>query len=167
MDRTRLRLVGMTAAIATIAVALAFMPGRQSAPEPAPVNKAATAPPSTTSGPTPAAASDPAATHWLAGGWAEESTSCQTDTGDYYDPGGRYGRAGAEGHWRVEGGQLVVTITHEAVGDPLAEEYIGLPEPETKRSRITRQGPNRMVQVIDGRPVRMMRCPSARRSFAT
>jgi hypothetical protein len=167
-----LLLVGMASAIAILAVALAFLLGRQSAVPAAAeqanaASAARTAPANQMT--TAAAASDPddAASRWLAGGWAEESTNCQTDGGDYYDPSGRYGRSGAEGLWRIEGGQLVVTITHEAVGDPLAEEYIGLPDPETRRSRIARQGPDRMVQTIDGRPVRMMRCPSAHHRFAT
>jgi hypothetical protein len=104
---------------------------------------------------------------WLGGGWAEESTNCQTDTGDYYDPSGRYGRSGAEGIWRIEHGQLVVTVTHEAVGDAMAEDYVGLPNPRAERMRLTREGQDRMILVIEGRPVRMMRCPLAHHDFAT
>ena len=57
-------------------------------------------------------------------------------------------RPAREGLWRIENGQLVVTVTHEAVGDPMAHEYIGLPNPETTRSRITRESQDRMVQVV-------------------
>jgi len=62
---------------------------------------------------------------------------------------------------------LIVTITHEAVGDSEAEEFVGLPDPRTERMRLTRESRDRMTQVIDGRPVRMMRCPLAHYSFAT
>lgn len=173
-NRTTILIVGT--AVAVLAVVLSFVLGRQSAgsgPTPAPANNATAAMPVPRQGngevAAPAAVADPddALSRWLAGGWAEESTRCQTDTGDYYDPSGRYGASGREGIWRIENGQLVVTVTHEAVGDPLAEEYIGLPNPGTSRSRITREGQDRMVQVIEGRPVRMMRCPLAHHSFAT
>ena len=173
MGRTRALLIGMAAVIAVLAVALAFLLGRQSAaPEsvPATANRVAVAQaPANSAAPAPAPNGDPddALSRWLAGGWAEASTNCLTDTGDFYDPSGRYGRSGAEGLWRVENGQLVVTITHEAVGDPMASEYIGLPNPEITRSRITREGQEYMTQVIDGRAVRMRRCPMAHHSFAT
>lgn len=172
MDRTRALLVGMAAAIVILAVALAFLLGRQSAaPEAGPANRAATAPaqPPASNAIALVQPADPddALSRWLAGGWAEASTNCQTDTGDYYDPSGRYGASGREGIWRVENGVLVVTVTHEAVGDPMAHEFIGLPNPETTRSRITRENQDRMVQVVGGRPVRMMRCPLAHHSFAT
>lgn len=172
MDRTRALLIGMAAAIVILAVALAFLLGRQSAaPEAGPTNRAASATAQPTSNNVIASAQpadpDDALSRWIAGGWAEASTNCQTDTGDYYDPSGRYGASGREGIWRIENGQLVVTVTHEAVGDPMAHEYIGLPNPETTRQRITRESQDRMVQVVDGRPVRMMRCPLAHHSFAT
>ena len=174
-------IVVMAGAIVILVVVLAFVLGRNSAAPVSPAEKTASSnsilgalggPPAAGNQATPAtppAAGDPddALSRWLAGGWAEESTNCQTDTGDYYDPSGRYGRSGAEGLWRIERGELVVTITHEAVGDPMAHEFIGLPNPETTRQRITREGQDRMVQVIDGRPVRMMRCPLAHHSFAT
>jgi hypothetical protein len=175
MDRQRALIIGMTAAIAALAVALAFMLGRQSvAPttQPAPTNKVAAA----SAHPAPGNMvveilnpqhPDSQMAMWLAGGWAEESTNCQTDTGDYYDGNGRYGTSGREGRWRIENGQLIVTVTHEAVGDPMAHEFIGLPNPEIIRSPITREGQDRMVQIVDGRPVRMMRCPAAHHSFAT
>jgi hypothetical protein len=172
-DRTTILIVAMGGVIVILAIVLAFVLGRQSA-EPdatsAPANNVAVAaPPAKGNLTAPARPADPddALSRWLAGGWAEESTNCQTDTGDYYDPSGRFGRSGAEGLWRIENGQLVVTITHESVGDPMAQEYIGLPNPETTRSRLTRESQDRMVQVIDGRPVRMMRCPLAHHSFAT
>ncbi|HTU09992.1 MAG TPA: hypothetical protein VMG08_03750 [Allosphingosinicella sp.] len=177
MNRTHVVIAAMGAAIAILAIVLAFVLGRQSAAPsapPAPVNQAATAPPApaapanrNATAPAPPGDADDALSRWLAGGWAEESTQCLTDTGDYYDPSGRFGRSGAEGIWRFENGQLVVTITHEAVGDPLAHEFIGLPNPEVTRSRVTRDGPDRMTQVIDGRPVRMRRCPMAHHDFAT
>lgn len=177
MDRTRALIVGMAALIVILAIALAFVIGRQSAApeaEPATANQAAAGNgsiqaatrPVTVTQP-PAGDRDDALSRWLAGGWAEEETNCQTDTGDYYDPSGRYGASGREGLWRIENGELVVTITHEAVGDPMAHEYVGLPNPETERYRVTREGQDRMIQVIEGRPVRMMRCPSAHHSFAT
>lgn len=175
MDRQRALIVGMAAAIAVLAVALAFMLGRQSAApasQPAPINKVAAAPSRPAPGNMVVEILDPQHPDsqmaiWLAGGWAEESTNCQTDTGDYYDGNGRYGTSGREGRWRIENGELVVTITHEAVGDPLAEEYIGLPNPRPERMRLTRESQDRMTLVIDGRPVRMMRCPAAHHSFAT
>ncbi len=172
MNRT-LVAIGVTIATIVIAVSLAFTIGRQPASpvgEPAPVNRLAPAPataPGNAAALAPTGDPDDALSRWIAGGWAEASTNCQTDTGDFYDPSGRYGRSGAEGLWRIENGALVVTITHEAVGDPMAYEYIGLPDPETTRSRITRESQDRIVQIVDGRPVRMMRCPLARHSFAT
>jgi hypothetical protein len=176
-NRKLVILLGVTAGLVMIlAVVLAFVLGRQSAsPDdpPAPVNKAATVPPplpedgnQASAAPAPGGGDDSLA-RWLAGGWAEASTNCRTDTGDYYDPSGRYGRSGAEGLWRIENGALIVTVTHEAVGDPMAHEFIGLPDPETTRSRITREGQDRMTRIIGGRSVRMMRCPLARHSFAT
>ena len=178
MDRTRALLSAMAGVIVLLAVALAFILGRQSAGPPAttasannlaaalvgpaaPANQVASAAPAATGDP------DDALSRWLAGGWAEEATNCQTDTGDFYDPSGRYGASGREGLWRIDNGTLVVTVTHEAVGDPLAEEYVGLPNPEAVRTRITRESQDRMIQSVAGRPVRMMRCPSAHHSFAT
>jgi hypothetical protein len=111
--------------------------------------------------------SDDALSRWIAGGWAEVETNCETDTGVWYDPSGRYAVTGAEGIWRIENGVLVVTVTHEAVGDSEAEEFVGLPNPRTERMRVTREGQDRMTLMIDGRPVRMMRCPLAHHSFAT
>ena len=161
--------------IVILAVVLAFVLGRQSASpaiEAAPANTISPGAPAapanrTAAAPAPAGDTDDALSRWLAGGWAEASTNCLTDTGDFYDPSGRYGTSGREGIWRIENGMLVVTITHEAVGDPLANEYIGLPNPEIIRSGITRQGQEYMVQSIDGRSVRMRRCPQAHHSFAT
>lgn len=178
MDRTRALIAALAGVIVILVVALAFVLGRQSAAPPAktasanqlaaaltgpetPANRAAPVGPVTPGDP------DDALSRWLAGGWAEESTNCQTDTGDFYDPSGRYGASGREGLWRIENGELVVTVTHESVGDPLAEEYVGLPNPEPVRSRITRESQDRMIQIVDGRPVRMMRCPAAHHSFAT
>ena len=174
-NRTQILLGGMAAVIVILALILAFVLGRQSAGPVAgslPANNLAAAAPSAPSRgtiPAPVARGDPddALSRWIAGGWAEESTNCQTDTGDYYDPSGRYGASGREGLWRIENGELVVTVSHEAVGDPLAGEMIGLPNPETSRYRITRESQDRMIQVVDGRPVRMMRCPLAHHSFAT
>ena len=173
-NRTTILIGALAGVIVILAVALAFILGRQSAgPAPtAPSNNAAAAaaPPSVkgnVAAPATTADPDDALSRWLAGGWAEESTNCQTDTGDWYDPSGRYGATGREGLWRIESGTLVVTITHEAVGDPMAQEYIGLPNPETTRYRLTRESQDRMLQVIDGRPIRMMRCPLAHHSFAT
>lgn len=169
-NRKLLALLGVMAGLIVIlAVVLAYVLGRQSSPSPT-NNLVASAPPKAKAPPAaPAPAGDPddALSRWIAGGWAEEATNCQSDTGDYYDPSGRYGRSGAEGLWRIENGQLVVTITHEAVGDPMAHEFIGLPNPETTRIRITRESQDRMVQVVEGRAVRMMRCPLAHHSFAT
>ena len=178
MDRTRALLIAMAGVIVILAVALAFILGRQSASPPAKtvsanrVAAALTGPATPAKQATSAASAtsgdpDDALSRWLAGGWAEEATNCQTDTGDFYDPSGRYGASGREGLWRIDNGTLVVTVTHEAVGDPLAEEYVGLPNPEATRSRITRESQDRMIQIVDGRPVRMMRCPSAHHSFAT
>lgn len=176
-NRKLLVMLGLLAGLSVIlAVVLAFVLGRQSASPgdpPAPVNKAATTPPpareagnQATAVPAPGDRDD-ALARWLAGGWAEASTNCLTDTGDFYDPSGRYGRAGAEGLWRIENGLLIVTVTHEAVGDPMAHEYIGLPNPEVTSSRITRESQDYMTQIVDGRPVRMRRCPMAHHSFAT
>ena len=130
------------------------------APAPAARNEAA---------PVAPAASHPDArtAQWLAGGWAVISANCEVAAAAYYDATGRFGAFGQEGSWKIEGGRLVVTITHEAVGDPEAMEYIGLPEPETRRLPLTRDGDHRLTLVVDGRPVRMMRCPAARPNFAT
>ena len=173
-NRTKL-IAGMAGVIVILVVVVAFMLGRNSAtPAAAPNNKVAAAPATpvaptnqSTAAPTPAGDADDALARWLAGGWAEASTNCLTDTGDFYDPSGRYGRSGAEGLWRIENGTLIVTITHEAVGDPMASEYIGLPNPEISRFRITREGQEYMIQESDGSRVRMRRCPMAHHSFAT
>lgn len=174
MNRTTILIAAMAALIIILAIALGSMVAGSARYEPSPGNDpavapAAPAPPASQAAAASVPAGDPddALSRWLAGGWAEASTNCQTDTGDYYDPSGRFGASGREGLWRIEDGRLVVTITHEAVGDPLAQEMIGLPNPETSRYRITRESQDRMVQVIDGRPVRMMRCPSAHHSFVT
>lgn len=174
--RTRVLIGAMAGVIVLLVVALAFPLGRPTAtpaappahntmtaqpPPAAPVNQTAAA------APAPASDRDDALSRWLAGGWAEESTNCQTDGGVWYDPSGRFGASGQEGLWRVENGTLVVTVTHEAVGDPLAEDYIGLPNPETRRFGFTRESQDRMILVVEGRPVRMVRCPLAHRSFAT
>ena len=176
LNRTVAALVGV---IVILIVVLAFVLGRQSA-APAPlakpdaVNKLVENP----VGPSPATNQAAAATtasgdaddalsRWLAGGWAEVSTNCETDTGVWYDPSGRYGAAEAEGIWRIENGELVVTVTHEAVGDPEAAEYTGLPNPRAEHMRLTRESRDRMILMIEGRPVRMMRCPLAHHSFAT
>ena len=176
MNRTRMLIVAMGGAIVILAVVLGFLLGRQSATPAAKtgsVNKMADAlvgppAPGNQATPVPAAADpDDALSRWLAGGWAEVETNCETDTGAYYDPSGRYGASGAEGIWRIEHGELVVTVTHEAVGDPMAEEYVGLPNPRAERMRLTRESQDRMVLVIEGRPVQMMRCPLAHHNFAT
>lgn len=147
-NRTRL-IAGMAGVIVLLVVAVAFLLGRQSAtPAAAPANKVAAAPPApgatanqaATAAPARAGDADDALARWLAGGWAEASTNCLTDTGDFYDPSGRYATSGREGLWRIENGVLVVTVSHEAVGDPMASEFIGLPNPEITRSRITREG---------------------------
>ena len=176
MNRTT---VAAVAVGIVLLVALAFLLGRQSAapaptPKPASVNSlleppVGPGPAANQIAPAPAAAADPddALSRWLAGGWAEESTNCETDTGVWYDPSGRYGAAEAEGIWRIEHGDLIVTVTHEAVGDPEAAEYVGLPNPRAEHMRLTRESRDRMILVIDGRPVRMMRCPLAHHSFAT
>ena len=179
MNRTRLLIGAMAGVIVILVVVLAFVLGRQSAAPaektgsfnkmvgelvgpPAPGNQTAPVPPPTTAGDP-----DDALSRWLAGGWAEVETNCETDTGVWYDPSGRYGASGAEGIWRIENGELVVTVTHESVGDPMAEEYVGLPNPRAERSRLTRESQDRMTMVTGGRPVRMMRCPLAHHSFAT
>lgn len=173
--------VAVAAVTFILIVVLAFLLGRQSAapaPVPAPksgsVNKlleplVGPAPSANQAAPVPASDGDPddALSRWLAGGWAEESTNCETDTGVWYDPSGRYGAAEAEGIWRIENGELIVTVTHEAFGDPEAAEYVGLPNPRAEHMRLTRESQDRMILVIDGRPVRMMRCPLAHHSFAT
>ena len=176
INRTAAAIAGV---IVILVVVLAFVLGRQSAaPGPATppgsVNKMAEAlvgpaPATNQVAPARAATGDPddALSRWLAGGWAEVSTNCETDTGVWYDPSGRYGAAEAEGIWRIENGELIVTVTHEAVGDPEAAEYLGLPNPRAEHMRLTRESQDRMTLVIDGRPVRMMRCPLAHHSFAT
>ncbi|HYD12243.1 MAG TPA: hypothetical protein VEC11_05300 [Allosphingosinicella sp.] len=174
-NRTRVIIAAMAGVIVILVVVIAFMLGRNSAtPAAAPANRVAAAPAAparpvnqTAAAPAPAGDTDDALARWLAGGWAEASTNCLTDTGDFYDPSGRYGSFGREGIWRIEDGVLVVTVTHEAVGDPMASEYIGLPNPEITRSRITREGEEYMIQEIGGRSVRMRRCPQAHHSFAT
>jgi len=174
-NRTTLLIAAMAGLILLLALALAFTLGRRSTtPAEAPASGAPAAPAAPAApvdqiaaAPAPTGDPDDALSRWLAGGWAEVSTNCLTDTGDYYDPSGRYGASGREGLWRIENGMLVVTITHEAVGDPMAHEFIGLPSPEVTRTRITRQGQDYMLQVIGGRPVRMRRCPMAHYSFAT
>jgi hypothetical protein len=176
MNRTVAALVGV---VVILVVVLAFVLGRQSAgptpaAQPGSVNKMVGAPvgpalATNQATPGPAASGDPddALSRWLAGGWAEVSTNCETDTGVWYDPSGRYGAAEAEGIWRIEHGELIVTVTHEAVGDPEAEEYTGLPNPRAEHMRLTRESQDRLTLVIEGRPVRMMRCPLAHHSFAT
>jgi hypothetical protein len=176
MNRSRVLIAALASLTVILVVVLAFVLGRQSATpaaKPGAVNKivdalVGPAGPANQTVTAPAALdADDALSRWLAGGWAEVETNCETDTGVWYDPSGRYGASGAEGLWRIENGELIVTITHEAVGDPEAEEYVGLPNPRTERSRLTRESQDRLTMVIDGRPVRMMRCPLAHHSFAT
>ena len=174
-NRTTLLITAMAGLIVLLVIALVSVVTQSAKHEPSPRNDPAVAPATPPASENqiaaapaaPAGDADDALSRWIAGGWAEAETNCETDTGAWYDPNGRYGASGAEGLWRIENGALVVTITHEAVGDPLAEEYVGLPNPETTRHPVTRESQDRMIQVVDGRPVRMMRCPSAHHSFAT
>lgn len=111
--------------------------------------------------------SDGELSRWIVGGWASVSSGCETDGGDFLSADGRYGDYGREGRWRIENGNLVVTITH------VADEYddLGpmrrLDQPRTDATPITREGPDRMTRVVDGGPVRMMRCPSANFEFSS
>jgi hypothetical protein len=173
-------LIAASLALMLIAAGAGYLIGRRDAPSAGPVTANGAAPASPAAGgakeaapaataPSAAAAdADAALSRWIVGGWAEASTNCETDTGEYYDPSGRWASTGQEGRWRIENGRATVTVTHESAGDPMLEDSMRpLPRATTHVTPLRRDGADRMTMIVDGRPVAMMRCPEARYSFST
>ncbi|MGQ0558395.1 MAG: hypothetical protein ACT4OE_02240 [Sphingosinicella sp.] len=103
---------------------------------------------------------------WLAGGWAEVSTNCETDTGEHFNADGRYGGYGRQGYWRIEGGRLIVRVTHEPSGD-VDQSWTWVPRqaPLETTHEISRRGPDRMELLYEGERAEMMRCPLSHFEF--
>ena len=105
---------------------------------------------------------------WIVGGWAEISTHCRTDDGEYFAADGRYGNFSQQGYWSIAGSQLRIRVTHEfsgELGGDLDQEFIPRPSPVDYSTRLTREGQDRMTVTLGGKPVTFMRCPEARYSF--
>jgi hypothetical protein len=177
MNRMYVLLAALAAIIVILAVALAYMIGRRSSEAAIlPANSASvvSAPTVITASEGPAAAAPPAASdpnsdaelaNWIIGAWA--SSTCDTDNGEEFARRGRYYGYESEGRWHIENGNLIVTVTH-AQQDPnagLGEGQITpVANPRPVARPITRNGPNSMGLIVDGRRSSMIRCRTASRS---
>jgi hypothetical protein len=177
MKREKQALIILACLVVVLAIALAFVLGRssverdqQAAAEPAksdeprspaaPVaepltNKAASPPPARPGEPD----ADAGFRRLIVGYWA--NGNCDTDNGERFVAGGRYEAYEAHGRWRIEGGRLLVTVTH-AQQDPNAGlgegEITRIARPRTVQSEIISIAPERMVLITGGDRYSLIRC---------
>ena len=175
MNRLHMLLGVMVAIIVALALAVAYLIGRQSSGPATPMNSATNAPAlqgavatNQTAAPSRPAQIDPTSdaelSRWIVGSWSSAESNCETDVIEGYAAGGTFYGYEAEGRWRIRGGQLSVTITR-AQQDPnlgLAEgELTPVRRPRPELSTVSREGPNRMTLTRGNHRQRMVRCPGA------
>lgn len=120
--------------------------------------------------PAPDPNSDAELRKWIVGGWAEVSTQCRTDDGEYFAADGRYGNFSQHGHWNIAGSQLKLRVTHEFSDDLESGPDQGaapLHSPANYSAKLKRDGQDRMTIILDGRSIAFMRCPEAQYSFGS
>jgi hypothetical protein len=167
-------IIGLSALILVLAVALAFVIGGESAepivaadsntvapPQPAPVTRMEVAGnvAAPTPAPAPKAESDEELREWIVGGWNFASSGCENDGGEFFAPDGRYGNCSEEGRWRLVGGRLTYTITHEFDEDEGVTRR--LPAPRVSTAAIVKEAANRMRKGGE----RMIRSPQRQSRF--